>query len=130
MQQPTTRHAGYVSASYTVVDGTLAIATEPAPAMRAEMARFGTHYQVRPLRNGSAGQVTDPQHQALAFAAEHGRVLRGGKPGQAPVKTLTALARRGLLTLTPFSGYRRSNWAFGQLTAAGTRELARLDAAT
>jgi hypothetical protein len=56
MQQPTTRHAGYVSASYTVVDGTLAIATEPAPAMRAKIARFGTHYQVRPLRNGNAGR--------------------------------------------------------------------------
>jgi hypothetical protein len=37
-------------------------------------------------RHGLGRPVTDPQHRALATAAGQGRVLRGGKDGQAPVR--------------------------------------------
>jgi hypothetical protein len=123
MSQPTAD----LSPTYIVIAGVLAIAPAPAPATLAELARQGTHYQVAPLASGTAS-VTDPQHRALAIAAELGRVLRGGRADQAPVKTLAALARRGLLTLVAHPGPRKTNWAFGRITDAGRRELARLDA--
>jgi hypothetical protein len=88
MSQPTAD----LSPTYTVIAGVLAIAPAPAPTTLAELARRGTHYQVAPLASGTAS-VTDPQHRALAIAAELGRVLRGGRVDQAPVKTLAALAR-------------------------------------
>src|SRR5215471_17369663 len=66
--------------------------------------------------------------EAAAADARGGAVYRGGKPGQAPVGVLTALARKGWLELTAKEGTRRSNWAYGTITEAGRVELARLDA--
>lgn len=99
-----------------------------APRSLAEIAADGVHYQLPATRSGIGGHTTDPQHAALAIAAEQGRVLRGGKAGQASVRVLTALARRGYLQLVAHPGSRRSNWSHGVITPAGRRELARLDA--
>lgn len=128
MSQPTTRTVGYVSPRYMFADGALAIALPHAPATLAEMARQGTHFQVRSPRAGLARPTSEAEHRALAVAAEAGRVLRGGRAGQAPVRTLVSLSRRGLLTLDAAPGSRRSNWSHGVLTEAGRWELARLDA--
>jgi hypothetical protein len=128
VQQPTTTPAGYVSDPYTVVDGVLTLAPAPAPATLAQMARLGVHHQVRPPKYRLTGPISDPQHFALHIAAVNGRICRGGRDGQAPVRVLTALARKGYLNLTAHPGARRSNWTYGQITDAGRRELARLDA--
>jgi len=129
MQQPTAS-AVSISPAYTFTGGTLTIDQPAAPATLAELARLGVHYQIRPTARGLGGPVSDPQHRALAVAAEQGRVLRGGKSGQASVRVLTALARQGLLVLTAFPGARAANWAYGEITEPGRRVLARLDAET
>lgn len=132
MSEPTTVPAGYTSGPYTYTDGAFSVATDPQPAAPrslAEIAGDGIHFQLPPPRHGIAGHISDPQHRALAIASDTGRVPRGGKTGQAPMRVLTALARRGLLVLTAHPGPRRANWAYGRITEAGRRELARLDAA-
>jgi hypothetical protein len=60
-----------------------------------------------------------------------GRVGRGGKPGQASVKTLTALARRGYLDLTYQNGRRDACKVVtgGTLAGPGRTRLAQLTAA-
>jgi len=104
------------------------IATAPRPDVAA-LVGATARPQVAPTMAGAhlAG-ITDPQHRALTAAARGGAVYRGGKPGQAPVGVLTALARKGWLELTAKEGTRRSNWAYGTITEAGRVELARLDA--
>lgn len=99
-----------------------------APRSLAEIAADGVHYQLPATRTGIGRPSSPAEHRALAVAAEQGRVLRGGKPEQAPVRVLTALARRGYLQLVAHPGTRRSNWSHGVITPAGRRELARLDA--
>lgn len=98
-------------------------------AVLDQLAATGHQHQARPTMAGAhLAPVSDPQHFALHIAAVHGRVNRGGREGQAPVRVLTALARKGFLRLTAHPGPRTSNWAYGEITEAGRRELARLDA--
>lgn len=86
-----------------------------------------TRHQIRPTAAGAElAPVSDPQHRALATAARDGRVYRRR---QHPVRVLAALARKGFLALTAHPGSRRANWAYGEITPAGERELARLDRA-
>jgi hypothetical protein len=92
---------------------------EPAPVRLA------------PAAKGTQTEVTDPQHTALAVASVAGRVERGGKVGQASVRTLTALAKRGLLTLTYEQGRpdARKVVTGGVITSPGRTRLAQLTAA-
>ncbi|MDZ5443772.1 hypothetical protein U2F26_13670 [Micromonospora sp. 4G57] len=98
------------------------VASLPAVALQ------GSHRQVRPTMAGAQlADVTDPQHRALATAVAFGRVTRGGGTYQESVATLRALARKGLVRLHMRPG-RRYDIDHATLTAAGERELARLDA--
>jgi hypothetical protein len=105
-----------------------------AEAMAAplrELAELGVRRQVPPTMAGAhLAKVSDPQHRALATAAVCGAVRRGGRDGEESVRTLMALARKGLLELhyEPGRGRRRVV-EYGTLTPAGARELARLDRA-
>lgn len=71
--------------------------------------------------------LSQPQQRALCTAARKGRVHRGGRTGQFPVTVLTALARKGLLTLVARPGTRAANWSYGTPTRAGMRTAAQLD---
>lgn len=83
------------------------------------------------VAKGTATTVSDPQHTALVVAEMVGRVERGGHVGQASVKTLTALAKRGYLQLTYETGRRdaRKVVTGGTLTGPGRIRLAQLTAA-
>lgn len=70
-------------------------------------------------------KVTDRQLRALIVACRDGVVYRGGKPDQATVATLAALARKGHLVLTPKPGTKKYDWSYGKLTPAGLHELHR-----
>lgn len=95
-----------------------------------DLAHLGERRQVPPTAAGAQfAPVTDPQHIALRVAATTGHVQRGGGPDQASIRTLNALARKGYLELVAHPGPRRANWAYGLITDAGRRELARLDRA-
>lgn len=87
--------------------------------------------RLAPVAKGTATKVTDPQHTALAVAALCGSVQRGGHEGQASVKTLTAMAKRGYLQLTYETGRRdaRKVVTGGTITGAGRTRLAELTAA-
>lgn len=80
---------------------------------------------------GKATKVSDPGHTVLAIAASatDGIVRRGGKPGEATVKQINALAKRGYLALvhdeTGRYGARRYVIG-GRITASGQRRLAEL----
>jgi hypothetical protein len=99
---------------------------EHTPA-RAE----STPVRLAPAAKGTATKVSDPQHTALAVAAFCGSVQRGGHEGQASVKTLTAMARRGYLQLTYQTGRRdaRKVVTGGTITGPGRTRLAELTAA-
>lgn len=112
-----------------VARGYALLARQAARPSLAEVTATATHRQIQPTMAGAhLAHATDPQIRALAQAARAGIVHRGGHTGQAPVTVLTALARKGWLTLTAKPGSRRTNWAFGEITDAGRAELARLDA--
>ena len=103
------------------------IAQAPAVSPLAALAALGTRRQIRPTHAGAQlADTTIAGWIALAIADRNGRVERGGKAGQAQVKTLTALARKGFLTLTAKPGTRATNWAYGEITPAGRRELERI----
>jgi hypothetical protein len=89
---------------------------EPAPVKLA------------PAAKGTQTKVTDPQHTALALASVTGHIERGGKPGQAPVTVLKALAKRGYLTLT-YSPTSRFTVTGADITSPGRVRLAELTAA-
>lgn len=93
---------------------------EPTPA--APVAKLA------PVAKGTATKVSDPQHTALVVAEINGRVERGGKVGQASVKVLTALAKRGYLTLAYEQGRRDARRVVtgGVITPAGCIRLAQL----
>lgn len=102
----------------------------PEPRTLDVLAHLGEHHQVAPTMAGThLTKVTDPQHRALQIAEDNGAVHRGGKPGQAPGPVLKALGRKGYLRLTAHPGTRRHDWAYGEITPAGRRELARLNEA-
>jgi hypothetical protein len=131
MPQPTAPSTISLSAPYAYAGGLLTDDQPPAaPATLAELTRLGTRQQLAPPQYGQCGPFSDPQHRALAIAAECGRVYRGGKADQSPVRVLIALARRGLLNLTAHPGPRAANWAYGRITDLGRRTLAWLDAET
>jgi hypothetical protein len=111
-----------------VARGYALLAKQAARPSLTEVTAHAQHRQVPPTMAGAhLSAATDAQHRALAQAARAGVVYRGGQPGQAPVTVLTALARKGWLTLTAKPGSRRNNWAYGEITDAGRVELARLD---
>lgn len=87
--------------------------------------------RLAPVATGTATKVSDPQHTALAVAAFCGSVQRGGHEGQASVKTLTAMAKRGYLQLTYETGRRdaRKVVTGGTITGPGRTRLAELTAA-
>ncbi|GGM52452.1 hypothetical protein ACFFX1_55565 [Dactylosporangium sucinum] len=93
---------------------------DPAPA--ASAVRLG------PAAKGTQTKVSDPGHTALAVAELTGSVARGGHAGQASIKVLTALAKRGYLQLTYQAGRRdaRKVVTGGVLTNAGRIRLAQL----
>jgi hypothetical protein len=98
------------------------------PRTLAQLAAHGTHHQVAPTVAGAQlADVTDPQHRALRTAATRGLVLRGR--GGESIAVLRAAARKGLLVLHPPAGGRRFDVGHATITAAGRRELARLDGA-
>jgi hypothetical protein len=108
-----------VAAFNTLVAESVPAPVEPAPV------------RLTPVAKGTQTKVTDPQHTALAVASVVGRVERGGKVGQASVRTLTALAKRGLLTLT-YEQDRpdaRKVVTGGVITSPGRTRLAQLTAA-
>lgn len=94
------------------------VAKYPAPPVQ----------RLAPAAKGTATKVSDPQHTALVVAAMVGRVERGGQVGQASVKTLAALARRGYLALTYETGRRdaRKVVTGGVLTGPGRIRLGQL----
>ncbi|MFY1656925.1 hypothetical protein [Micromonospora sp. WMMD1274] len=97
-------------------------------ASLAVLAEMGEQRQARPTMAGAhLADVTDPQHRALSTAAAFGRVHRGGGTYRESVATLRALARKGLVRLHMRPG-RRYDIDHATITAAGERELARLDA--
>jgi hypothetical protein len=102
--------------------------TVPARSL-VDTVPAGQHRQIAPTMAGAhLAAVTNPQHIALAVAAECGLVLRGGGPDEASVATLKSLARKGLLRLT-MKPNTRYDVDFGVITPAGRRELDRLNTA-
>jgi hypothetical protein len=99
--------------------------TAPGPTPAAPAVKLAA------VAKGAQTKVTDPQHTALAVAAFCGRVERGGHEGQASVKTLTALAKRGHLDLTYQQGRRDARRVVtgGTITGPGRTRLAQLTAA-
>ncbi|GAA0719282.1 hypothetical protein Drose_05615 [Dactylosporangium roseum] len=101
-------------------------APEPTPAAPAIPAQ-----RLAPVAKGRQTKVSDPGHTALAVAEMYGRVERGGKAGQASVKVLTALAKRGYLALTYQTGRRDARRVVtgGTITGPGRTRLNQLTAA-
>jgi hypothetical protein len=79
---------------------------------------------------GTTTKVSDPGHTTLAIAHLTGRIERGGKPGQAPIGVLNALAKRGHLHLTYQTGRSdaRKVVTGGTITHAGRVALDKLTA--
>jgi hypothetical protein len=79
---------------------------------------------------GTQLAVSDPQHLALtAGALASGYVNRGGRPGDASITTLYAMAKRHFVTLVHESDGRRLSVVGARLTPLGYRRLAELDEA-
>jgi hypothetical protein len=84
--------------------------------------------KLTPATKGTQTKVSDPQHTALAIAVTCGHIERGGKPGQAAVTVLKALAKRGYLDLT-YSPTSRFTVTGADITGPGRTRLAQLTAA-
>lgn len=99
-----------------------------APIVTAPVVKLPT------AAKGTQTRVSDPGHTVLALAANatDGTVRRGGKPGQATVKQINALASRGYLILVHDETGRygaRKYVIGGRITASGQHKLAELTAA-
>lgn len=117
----------YTGPVYTYVGGILVVADLESRTLDV-LARYGTRTQAPPTMGGAhLTKITPAQHAALHVAETTGRIQRGGKPGQAPVGILTALARKECLVLVPAPG--TYSWLYGTITARGRKILKELDAA-
>lgn len=113
------------------------VEAEQAPAeVEAPAAQPVTAPVVKlaPAAKGTQTKVTDPGHTVLAIAASStgGLVHRGGQPGQASIKQIDALAKRGYLTrvLDETGRYGARQYVIaGRITRAGIARLAELTAA-
>lgn len=79
-----------------------------------------------PAAKGTQTKVSDPAHTALAVAALNGAVQRGGQPGQASIKLINSLAKRGYVTRTVVMDGLRKIVTGAVITPAGQRRLAEL----
>lgn len=102
---------------------------QPAPV--AAPIEMPAPVKLAPAAKGTQTKVSDPGHTVLALAdsATDGIVRRGGKPGEATVKQIDALAKRGYLTriLDETGRYGARQYVIGgQITAKGMAKLAEL----
>jgi len=101
----------------------------PTSTLLDDLHTHGTRRQIAPTMAGAhTAHTTTTQHQALRTAQLHGLVARRG-PAGASVATLRAIARKGLAQLHMVPGGRPHEISHATLTAAGRRELDRLDQA-
>ena len=104
------------------------IAELEAPAEAEQPTEAPAPVKLPVAAKGTQTKVSDPGHTALAVAKLVGHIERGGKPGQAPIGVLNALAKRGHLHLTYQTGRSdlRRVVTGGELTRAGEIALDRL----
>lgn len=104
-----------------IIEATRALSAPAQPARNPldELAQHGVRRQVHPNLNTPGVDLPDAQFHALDVSIRNGRVYRGGKPGQATVVVMNALAKRGYLELTAKPGSRGWNWRYGEHLPAG-----------